>query len=241
MTYRPDTIKILRDFTESLIFPINIKTVVDHGDGTFTLYVCKLLHAQPGFSITIEDNNYLITNIDDDENTNTITVSGTAPITIRYFELYKPYFFYGTPIQTGMELNKESEVNIPHTPMVYFNPGNDGDMNDLDPQNKLINGGLFWLTNSNNLEWLNEDSYKYGVRPMRRLGQYYIDQMIEIGFSIFNILPANKMFRIDDYPKFGVYITEKGHVQNKWTDQLGGCGTKIGDLGIWDDGLCHDC
>lgn len=238
-TYRPDTIKIFRDFTESLTFPIEINSVVLNPDNTQTIFVCRLLHAQPNFSITIGAENYLIIAIDDD--LNTITVSGSDPIAAVSFYLYKPYFFYGTPIQTGMELNKESEVNIPHTPMVYLRPDRDEDPNDIDPIARRCNGDLFFLTKSNNVEWLNEQLYDEGVRPMQRLQQYFVDQMIEVGVSIFNIIPAQKTFKPLDYPRFGVYITEKGIKQNKWSDQLSGRGFALEGLGLWDDGKCHDC
>lgn len=238
-TYRPDTIKIFRTFTESLTFPINIKSIINNNDGTLTLTVCELIHAQPGFEVTIETASYLITAIDDD--LNTITVKGTTPITVTTFDLYKPFFFYGHPIQTGMELAKESEVNIPHVPMVYFRPDKDVDNNDITPINKEANGELYFLTKSNTLQWLNEQTYNEGVRPMRRLQEYYVDRMIEQGVSIFDIIPAGHEFSVSDYPKFGVYITEKGTQQNKWTDQLSGCGMPLGGLGIWDDGKCHIC
>lgn len=238
-TFRPDTIKIFRNFTESLTFPIDIRFQVTNGNGSITLHVCQLLHAQPNFKVTIGGNEYTILAIDDDDNT--ITVEGEDPIIVSSFELYKPYFFYGSPIQTGMELTKETEVNIPHVPMVYFNPGNDRDGNGIEPQNKLANGDLYFLTKSNTLEWLNEQSYSEGVRPMRRLQQYYVDQMIEKGVSLFDIIPSGKIFKVDDYPKFGVYVREKGIAQNKWSDQLSGCGFPLDDLGIWDDGKCHDC
>ena len=238
-TFRPDTIKIFRAFTESLIFPIDIRFQVINGDGTITLHVCQLLHAQPNFKVTIGGNDYSIEEIDDDANT--ITVKGNQPITVTSFELYKPYFFYGSPIQTGEELTKESEVNIPHVPMVYFNPDKDKDQNNASPTSKLVNGDLYFLTKSNTLQWLNEQTYIEGVRPMRRLQQYFVDQMIEKGVSLFDIIPAGKSFSVDDYPKFGVYVREKGVSQNKWSDQLSGCGFPLEDLGIWDDGKCHDC
>jgi len=238
-TYRPDTIKVFRSFTESLIYPIDIKSVVNNVNGTYTLSVCRLLHAQPNFKITIGATEYKITAIDDD--LNTITVEGTTPITATSFELYKPYFFYGTLLQMNVELTNQAAVNIPHVPMVFFQiPFVDTDYNDTDPINKSVTGDLFFLTQGDNFKWLNEQAFDEGVRPMRRLQQYYVDQMIELGMSIFNIVPANQEFKVGDLPKVGVQ-TRKGTEKSWWCDNLSGCSMHMEGLGLWDDGKCHGC
>lgn len=238
MSYRKSTIDIFRDLVESMTFPVSIRTIVTNSDGTFSLYVCNIYHAQPNFTVEINSESYTIISIDSENKI--ITVGGLVPITVYLFELYHPYFFFGTPISTGVELNKESQVNIPHVPMVYFAlPFDDVNNNDLTPINKTITGDLYFLTQGNNFQWLNEQAYNEGVMPMRRLQENLEQKMIE-AISIFDILPENESFKIRDFPKFGVYLS-KGVEKSQWSDQLSGCSMRIDSLGIWDNGKCDDC
>lgn len=239
MSYRKSTIKIFRDLVESMTFPIDIRTIVTDSDGNYVLYVCDIYHAQPNFTVEINAETYTIVAIDSEENT--ITLSGAVPIIVTSFELYKPFFFYGTPTQTNMELSKESQVNIKHVPMVYMIvPFDDVDQNDISPITKTISGDLFFLTQSNNLTWLNEQAFDEGVMPMRRLAENLVQKMIET-ISVFDILPDKKSFKMKDYPKFGVQIQGKGVNLSYWNDNLSGCSMRIESLGIWDDGKCDVC
>lgn len=238
MSYRKSTIDIMRELVESMTFPVQILAVEPIDSNIQKLHVCDIFHAQPDFSVVIDSIVYRISEVDDVEKT--ITIIGTATVVVDSFELYKPYFFYGTPIQTGMELNKESEQNIPHVPMVYFAlPFDDTDQNDLSPITRKITGDLYFLTQGDNLQWLNEQAFQQGVKPMRRLQQSLEARMKEI-VGVFDIFPAGQSFEVRDFPKFGVFITN-GQKKSMWSDNLSGCKMRINNLGIWVNEVCEVC
>lgn len=239
MSYRKSTIDLLRDIANAMTFTVEIKSVTQNTDGTQTLSVCDIFHAQSDFTVTIDSYSYSITAID--ANAKTITVKGTPTITATSFDLYKPYFFFGTPIQTGMELNKESEVNIEHTPMIYLAiPYQDKDSYDNSPITRQTTFDLYFLTKGSDGEWLNERLFDEGVFPMRRLMENFVQAIID-EVKTFDIIPASQISAPKDFPNFGVYLQGKGIPKRMWTDKLSGTMLHFDGIGVWDDGLCKDC
>src|ERR1700751_1559070 len=115
MVYKQSSIDIIDNIISSLEFPVEIKTYVNNGVGNHTLTVCDMYHAQPGFVVTIGGKKYTITDIIpatklfcEAPTNDVIKIKGDASnITATTFDLYKPFFFYGTPIAEGMELAQE--------------------------------------------------------------------------------------------------------------------------------------
>lgn len=224
MIYKKSTIAILRDLISAMDFTMQITAVIETtittDTGTITvqrLTVCDIMHAEPGRNIVLNEGTYQIREIDADNKY--IYVFGSVVIAPQTFDLYAPVFYYGTPIRTGIELNQE-QTAANKTPMIWFAQLSTDEYDDVDSAfDRFINGDLFFLTQNNPEMWLTEKSQRLSVDPMRRLMEHFLA----------DVQNANGIFFTDDfkysakeYQNFGVYISEKGVLQNKWADKLAG-------------------
>lgn len=233
MSYRADTIDILRSVVEAMRFPVTIKSVVEDSSGTFTLTVCDLYHAQPTFSVEIDGNSYTIVSV---EHPGTLVLTGTAPITADSFELYRPYFYHGTPIATGEELKQEDNA-FDKTPMVWaLEQFEDVFHRDPDdPVDRETTIRLFFLTQGDNELWTTADAYANAIKPMRRLQECFSDALAA-DTARFSYVPAEET--VKNYAKFGVYIQDKGSTRRLFADQLAGCEMPLSPLVIMKSGIC---
>ena len=210
------TVDIVRELVESLTFTFNIDSIVDNGDGTYTLNGCKTyqLQAMPNCTIEIGGLPYTITNVEHNES---ITITGNPVPTVNSFTVPAPFYFHGTVIQTNLELSQIEFFD--RIPMVYLlevledNYNNNSEI-PLDRESSLR---LFFLTNADFTDWKTSDHYKNAVLPMRNLADGFI-----------HALNGNKFIdNFDNYTlinrvNFGVYTTDKGYTQQIFNDNLSG-------------------
>lgn len=216
-----------------MTFPVIITSVEMNDDGTQTLTVCDLYHAQEGFPVNIGGNEYIIREI---TYPNIMRVSGTPEIEPQTFELYHPIFKHGTPIATGMEIGKIPEAND-KTPMVWFMEQFDDDIfyKEESPFERRSRFKLFFLTQGDHAKWLTEEAYEKAIIPMRRLQEKFEQEMIA-NDSLFNMDDCQVTVR--NYAKFGVFIVEKGMPTGLFKDKLSGCEMDIKSLDIYRLGIC---
>ena len=92
------------DFIESIVNQmtptIEIESVVDNGDGTQTLTVCKTYWMRKHMVVTIDGSEYKISSFVKDES---ITIPDSPAVTASEFTLQAPYYFHGTPMQVNNE------------------------------------------------------------------------------------------------------------------------------------------
>ena len=233
MSYRTSSIDLMSSVLDAMDFTVTIQNVVEDPAGTFTLTVCDVLHAEPGRRITIDGNRYTIASVDAP---NTLVLSGEDAITAESFELYRPYFFFGTPIGTEDELEQEKNASN-KTPMIWMMlPFQDRpDENPESAFDRELDVRLFFLTQADHEKWLTPDANEKAIQPMRRLEERYwakVKQMI----SRFNVDRTSS--KINDYPKFGVYLNGKSD-KSLWADKLAGCESSITGLRIYHAGTCE--
>lgn len=237
MRYRISTISIIGQVVGAMTFPVIIKTVEMNDDGTQTLTVCDLYHAQEGFPVHIGANQYRIEEIIYPD---LMRVSEGPEIEPQTFELYHPVFKHGTPIATGVELQQIPEANE-KTPMVWFMEQFEDDpvyplMSPFERRSKFR---LFFLTQGNHKEWTTDEAYEKAIIPMRRLQEKFEQEMIN-NLSLFNT--DQMQVTVRNYAKFGVFISEKGMPKGLFADKLTGCEMDIKSLDIYRDGICVlDC
>ena len=231
------SIKIIKDAINALTFPITIKTVTTNTNGTFTLSVSNNWHAQPGFPITINSVVYKITDID----YCSITVKGSPTPTVGIiFQLYKPFFFHGTPIKVGEDLAAPeiSEDAFKKTPMIYFVENfRDEYYNITDIRDRDINVSLFFLSQNDPENFTTKDSYKYVVEPMRRLFEV-LESYLEQKRGIFYMQEGRP--KVENFANFGVYVKDRGILKSAWNDKLAGC-ERIGIITLMKQWICAEC
>lgn len=225
--------EILPDILERLLaaatYPIIYKNAVDNADGTFTLSgICDIHHIQPGFTVTIDGVDFVVEDYIKLANGdwNIILKAGTAslPIFPRFFYLYKPFFFHGTPLLTETELKKRPVLSD-KTPMVYlmepFITKHDySDFTSIDRRCKFT---LCFLTQADIPDWLTDDFYHNSIHPMYKLAQ-----------DFWEIIRNSNLFynakQLDDtifHTKFGINIRELGTKKLYFSENLSGVSMDI--------------
>jgi len=237
MSYTESSIDIIGKVVAAMTFPVKVLSVATSGT-KHTLTVCDIYHAQPGFSVTIAGNKYVITGIN---GTTTMIVKGTpAPIAPVSFDLYTPFFFHGTPTQQGVELNQQKQA-FDKTPMVWFyEQFTDRFIEDqLSKTEREITMRLFFLTQAKTEKWLTDDSYHNAIEPMRRLAENFKNQLAVPQGGVKRFDTDLLTFRMLNYHKFGVFINNKGMEKSLWADKLAGCEMSI-TLPVFRDEPCPD-
>ena len=249
MNYRKSSIDIIRDIVESLTFPVTILSASNLGSGVHELEVCDMYFAQIGFTVTIGGKIYTITGIvpaghpDCGIGSNDlIKVKGDASnITATTFDLYKPFFFHGTPIAQGTELAQVTQAKN-KTPMVWVNDGTLEEIfyhNDLENKDRELKFDWYCLTQANPEKWATDQAWDEAIEPMARLRQIVIAKIktMEWLFPQENMKETSK-----PYAKFGVYLANRGMEKSLWHDKLAGVGNSMTlEINRNDAEACEDC
>lgn len=219
------------------IFLITIISVVVNPDGSQTLTCDDIMHAQPTFTININNIDYLINEIDYD--VCSITVTGNGNISPTTFYLYPFYFFFGDPIETGLELKKEAMASN-KTPMYWLKRKfKQRFSKDISTSiERWSSFSLFVLTQTQPNKFMVEDAYHNCVEPMLRGAENFIQQMVDMP-NVFNMIEYNA--DIEDWTNLGVWLKEKGSVKLLWSEKLAGVEIIFDQLPIFRDGKCPDC
>lgn len=235
MIYKESSIDIIGEVVASMTFPVQITNVASVGS-VHTLTVCDLYHAQPGFTVTIDGNEYTITDITAPD---TMVVTGADPIVVASFYLYTPVYFHGTPIETNIELNQENNAQD-KTPMVWFLENfTDRFFDDAeDTREREIRCRLFFLTQANHEAWKVADAYHNAIEPMRRLMENLVEKL-RASPARFGLIDFE--YEAINYAKFGVYINNKGMENSLFADKLAGCELSVSLTVYKTDGCEDDC
>lgn len=220
MGYKREFTDILNTLISSMSFPVVINTATDNNDGTFTLVCDDIYFAQPGFAVTINAVSYTIDSID--QSTETLVVTGVGAITSGdTFNMYTPYFYHGTPIATGQELQNQQNASA-KTPMIWLWENFTEDYYDeFSALERDVDCELFFLTQADFELWETEDAYANAIKPMKRLADLFIEA---INSDTANFYFNASRYKSENYSKFGVFIRDKGTSKNLFADKLSGVG-----------------
>lgn len=232
MTYKKDITQILED----LLNNVSNNTLViswSEDSGVISLIVDDIRWFQSDWIFTfncrtIEDMNPHATQcvvID------AYTIDGVSIIEIKgvketlvsfnmnFIEAPHVYFFHGTPIAVGAELDKINDAGN-KTPMLWMMENFQERFYD-DPLLRLERETtlrLFFLTQANHRQWVTQQAYDHCIAPMRRLMELFAEVIKNDGtFDVTDLT-----YSVYNYAKFGVYISEKGMPTNKFADNLSG-------------------
>lgn len=207
---------ILEDVINGMSRQINVTSVVDNNDGSFTLSVCDVKYLQKGFTQFIDEVSYTIDDVDHENNE--ITVIGSAEPPTGIFNAYAYRFYHGTVIQTNNELNRILNVSE-KTPMIYLMESFSEEFNrDKNMAHERVSDvRLFFLTQANYEDWVTSDYYAQSLRAMRNLLDLFI--LTLDSDANFNRLYS---YRTISRTRFGLENTEKGYQLNYFGDNLAG-------------------
>jgi hypothetical protein len=220
---RAETVDIVKDLVKSMSFTMDITLINDNGDGTYTLYACNTYHLQECFKVLYEGANWIVTNVDKNTSITIKPVLDSTPApTALELDIYDPYYFHGTVIQTNLELEQISNSNL-KTPMIYLlEVLEDTFFNRDEKIERESDLRLFFLTQANFTDWKTQDSYANAIEPMRSLCYSFIDTL-----NSSKIISNFAQYRIINHTKFGVYMTDKGYEKRIFNDNLAGVELRI--------------
>lgn len=246
---RASSLDIINTIIQAISYRVEIKDYANNADGTHDLHVCNMYHAQVGFTVTIDGKNYKIIEIlavDKPDckrgNWDFMKIRGDADdIEVLVFDLYRPVFVYGTPIQQGVENDKVGNAYL-KTPMFWVNQGT---LNTKLLYDETVNKEremdfeIFALTQSDHAMWLSKDFQKNAVKPMERMLGRFFDQIKAMPW-LFDQYSLS--YDVKPYQRFGVYISNKGFEKSLWNDKLSGAGSPSSSVtAFWDDNGCVLC
>lgn len=215
--YSENFITSLREIVSIMDMSMKIISVTTV-DGIHTLRVCDVKHAQAKYKVTIDDVEYTIEEVKSKDKT--ISISGGPAPTITYFELYKPFFFHGTPRETATEISGADHANE-ITPMIFLNEvfEEEGDFDEASAIGRKIAPYIYALGQRPDDKY-SKDLQELYVEPMRRLMENLIATMRK-QTQLFEMMEYST--KLMNYAKFGVYVTNSGVKANLFAIPLAGC------------------
>ena len=239
MAYKKLLVDLLQPVIENLSLEINILETITNEDESISIIVDDLKWLQPGFKVTIGDNQYTIISI---ENC-TINFKETEEIIAENFNIYKPFFFHGTPRSTNQEITQEADA-FKKTPMFWLldNFEEEEHLDESNPIERETTPQLFALTQGD-FDKQYDDIKQDAIAPMSRMMQILTEELRK-STSPFNMRDENgndvsiRTYR--NHYKFGVYITNKGIDKSMFADNLSGVESRI-PLRIKRKYLCKEC
>lgn len=223
---RTETCDLLKPILESISNLFTITNVTENIaataglDGTYTIFGCKTLWASVGHCVTIDSIQYKIIDLQSNE---WIKVTGASIPTSNAFELYNPFYFYGTVLQTSAEL-KETGNTWDKFPMCYLQEITHEKFNRdiLESKDRDSDCDIFFMVDGNPEDWITKDHHRYAIAPMRNLAYEFIQAL----YNANNVQNFTE-YDIYNHAKWGVYVQGKGAVSKYFMDDLSGVHLKI--------------
>lgn len=220
-----ETVDIIGDIITEMTIEININSIVDNLDNTYTIKTCNTAYLFPCYKFVINGTNYEVLNEagKDFKFNEEFTIKGnTAPV-VTTIILPSLKYFHGTVIATKAELDK-NQLAADKFPMVYLLEVLEDDFNNEDDSriDRDSNLRLFFLSETAGNDWNTNEHYDYSIKPMRNIVYNFINY----------INNSNKIGKFDNYKainhaKFGVYTADKGHTRRVFNENLSGVELKI--------------
>jgi len=238
MNYRKELPDILTSIVADIPLAMTITTQqTDSYTGNILLEVCDLKWSEIGRNVTIDSVEYIIEDIDYDNNIMTVSNADGIPIITTAFDLYAPFFFYGTPIAMTNDLMAIKD-SVSKTPLIYlilnYNETTYSDPEDI--KDRDADCKLLFLTQANYQEWVTAEFFDRSIKPMSRLRQNFIKQLQDD--NRFDMI--DKSYGDENQVRFGIYQQNKGVEKNLLQDQLSGNRMDI-TLTIYKDLSCFEC
>lgn len=229
MEYHEPIEDIIGDTISSMSFPVVIYKV-DATGNTYVLNVDDVYHAQVGAQniVTIGGNPYTITGVTYGDRTcpdsvDVLTVEdiGTSgPITSTSFEMYSPFFIYGTLTETGTELPTDNSLC---TPMIFLRL--DETLEESfhedpeDPHERDTTCEIACLTQGI-YEQKTQELLDGGVTPMRRLMANFFE-------ALKNEIKTYEIYDFNPKAKYYVKVYVRDSKKQLWSNKLSGVWDRV--------------
>jgi len=238
MKNRIETVDVVGNLVAQMDTSVKINTIIDNGDGSYTISTCNTKYLKPCVFFDVDGITYEVTDGVGKEFTpnRQFTVYGGQTITAKVIDLPKMKYFHGTVIATSQELDNK-KFDTDKFPMVYLLEVINDNFNN-EPQDKIDRVSdfrMFFLTNTDEENWLTAEHYRLAIKPMRNMLYQFINELNDNA----NIEEFSNFTAIN-HAKFGVYSTDKGHTRRILNDKTSGVEVRL-SLPIVAGQLCLAC
>lgn len=172
---RKQTVDIIGDIVPTLTATVNIDSVVDNMDGTFTISTDCTWWISIQDTLTIGGLDYLVESFVINES---ITISGSMIPIADNFELTVPNYIHGTIKMTQNEVDGETNKELVY-PLVWLfevirDRKNTDDESMIDRETELR---IFFVASANYKDWLTDDHYTNVIDPMQSMVDLFIEKI----------------------------------------------------------------
>jgi hypothetical protein len=174
---RKQTVDIIGDIVPTLQATVDIDSVVDNFDGTFTISTECTWWISLNDTITIGGSDYLVTAFVINES---ITIQGSVIPIADDFALTVPNYIHGTIKMTQNEVDGELNKELVY-PLVWLfeiirDRKNTDDDSMIDRETELR---IFFVASANYSDWLTDDHYTNVIDPMQSMVDLFIEKIKE--------------------------------------------------------------
>lgn len=201
--YTRDLTDILSDIFDGMSYPLIVDSI-NIVDGLQVLSFCDVYHAQVGYDITLGINTTKILAVD--YVNETITVGALPVINVGDSGyLYKPFFFYGTPIAISTEIGSDNMVA--KTPMYWLRLNyTEKGFDIMKTIRRTATIEMYCLTQANHdLEQTSDLMTEVCIT--RRMAENFTKALRE---DTVNFSTTDLDYQLEIFTKFGVYAKDKG-------------------------------
>lgn len=224
----------LVDIVRDIIALIDLNIPVESTDGV-RVNVCYTLHITIGQ--IVEDglgNQYKVTDLSNNEWVDVTPYGATLDPFAGVVLVAKPVtYLHGSPSSTNSEYAQMSNDTRQKTPFIWllesYQYTEPGFTSSIATQ---YDARLFFMSNSNNPEWINDEHNNQAIKPMENLKEAFFD-VVKASFAFKPVLNKSVTVR----SRFGVEITNKGSEQNIIDEDLSGLDVRA-TLEVYDIEIC---
>lgn len=239
MRYK-STYEILQPIVSSIDKTFKIESIVDNEDGTFDIFSCNTLWATVGFIVTINANDYTITEANPNVSITIKPVVEDDIPTGDSFILYPPVFYHGTIKATEYEVNKEINRDlsaIDRLPMIWLHEPTDERWSESSLESIALRSQceLYFMTDADFSAWDNADHYNLAIKPMRNLMSSFMDA-VRASYAVDD--DQLRSSNVKDFARWGVYLGKDGQEHTIFSRQMSGTRMDIEISFIRTNDLC---
>jgi hypothetical protein len=234
-----ETVDIVKELISQLDIIVKFNSIVDNGDGTYTIETCNTGYLAPMYEFDIYGVKYKVLNEvgKEFEFNKRFTLKGSIIPSVEKLVLNSLKYYHGTVIATKEELSRK-ELSSDKFPMAYLLEVLKDDFKNKDDSriDRVSPLRLFFLSETDENNWTTEEHYEFSIKPMRNLVYRFISHLN--GSSTIGEFDD---WSAENHAKFGVYISSKGgHTQRVFDDKLSGVELRI-NLPILKSRVCNPC
>lgn len=206
------------DIFRSIVANIDLKIKVKSVNG-FIVYVCDTKHIT--IHKVIEDSDgktWKVKDFKQDEWVELTPLDGQLAFEATHIFAPKPLFIHGNASSANSEYLRVSQITLEKTPFIWLLSGyTEREFGVMSAIGLEVTARLFFMDETNEREWINDEHLKYTIKPMRKLAGLMVEAIEKDGR-----FPTLTERSFVDRARFGVEVVNKGNASKIIDDDLSG-------------------